>query len=324
MKQFLRSAIGLGGKHLGPVIRRVDNSFTVFVLHDITDEPARFTRENDIWVSKNLFKTQMEFVQENFNVISMASLLKGEIPKRAAMITFDDGYTGIFKNALPILQGMGLPSTIFMNMSPVLGGEFWAERVAYLCQEDQGFLQYLEDRLGSPVSHPVLQCTEQIIDSYHQETGIDYLPGLQEYMAEYASLADLEKIDGDPLITFGNHSYVHYNIKNLTDSALAEQYEKNAEALSRFKRYLPVFAFPFGHRGLCFSPSQASYLLKMGAARLFTAWPQPNPDPSARLIDRISLHVRHDTENRLWFQVLKHPIRQAMGIKSLAVDENVG
>lgn len=324
MKQFLRSAIGLSGKHLGPVIRRVDNSFTVFVLHDITDEPARFTKENDIWVSKSLFRTQMEFVQENFNVVSMASLLKGEIPRRAALITFDDGYAGIFKNALPILQGMGLPSTIFMNMSPVLGGEFWAERVAYLCQEDEGFQQFLQERLGSPVSHPVLQCTEQLLDLYHQETGIDYLSGLAGYIAEYASPADLEESDGNPLITLGNHSYVHYNVKNLTDLALREQYEKNADALSKFKQYLPVFAFPFGHRGLCFSPDQASYLLKMGAVRLFTSWPQPNLDASARLIDRISLQVRHDTDNRLWFQVLKHPIRQAMGIKPLAVDENIG
>jgi len=323
MKQFLRSAIGLGGKHLGPVIRRVDNSFTVFVLHDVTDEPARFTRENDIWVSKSLFRTQMEFVRENFNVISMASLLKGEIPSRAALITFDDGYAGIFKNALPVLQAMGLPSTIFMNMSPVLGGEFWAERVAYLCHGNEGFQQFLQERLGSPVSHPILQCTEQLLDAYQQETGIDYLSELPGYAAEYASPTDLEESDGDPLITLGNHSYVHYNVKNLTDLALTEQYEKNANALSKFKQYLPVFAFPFGHRGLCFSPNQALYLLKMGAVRLFTSWPQPNPNSSARLIDRISLHMRHDTDNRLWFQVLKYPIYQTLGINSPAVDENI-
>ena len=89
MKQFLRSAIGLGGKHVGPVIRRVDDSVTVFVMHDITDEPARFTKESDIWLSKRLFKTQMEIVRENFNVISMPSLLKGDVPSRAALITFD-------------------------------------------------------------------------------------------------------------------------------------------------------------------------------------------------------------------------------------------
>ena len=323
MKQFLRSAIGLSGKHLGPVIRKVDNSFTVFVLHDITDTPARFTRENDIWVSKSLFRTQMEFVQENFNVISMAYLLKGEIPKRAALITFDDGYAGIFKNALPILQSMGLPSTVFMNMSPVLGGEFWAERVAYLCHENEGFQRFLQEQLGSPITHPILQCTERLLDLYQQETGIDYLSRLPSYAAEYVSISDLEQSDGDPLVTLGSHSYVHYNVKNLTDLALTEQYEKNANALSKFKKYIPVFAFPFGHRGLCFSADQASHLLKMGAVRLFTTRPQPNPNPSARLIDRISLHMRHDTNNRLWFQVLKHPVYQTFGIGSPLVDENI-
>ena len=323
MKQFLRSAIGLGGKHVGPVIRRVDDSVTVFVMHDITDEPARFTKESDIWLSKRLFKTQMEFVRENFNVISMPSLLKGDVPSRAALITFDDGYAGIFKNALPILQEIGLPSTIFMNMSPVLGGEFWAERVAYLCNEDPGFQQFLREQLGSPVSHPILHCTEELVDLYHQETGIDYLSSLPGYVAEYVSETDLEKSGDDPLVTLGNHSYVHYNVKNLTDETLTEQYEKNAYALSKFKQYLPVFAFPFGHRGLCFSPDQASYLLKMGAARLFTACPQPNPDPTARLLDRISLHMHHDTDNRLWFQVLKYPIYQTMGKSPQTFGDNI-
>jgi peptidoglycan/xylan/chitin deacetylase (PgdA/CDA1 family) len=239
------------------------------------------------------------------------------------LITFDDGYAGIFKNALPVLQEMGLPSTIFMNMSPVLGGEFWAERVAYLCNKDEGFQRFLQDQLGSQVSHTILHCTEELVDLYHQETGIDYLTSLPGYVAKYVSETDLEVSGGDSLVTLGNHSYVHYNVKNLSDEALKEQYEKNANALSKFKQYLPVFAFPFGHRGLCFSPDQASYLLKMGAARLFTAWPQPNPDPTARLLDRISLHMHHDTDNRLWFQVLKYPIYQTVGKSPQTFGDNI-
>ena len=109
-------------------------------------------------------------------------------------------------------------------------------------------------------------------------------------------------------MSLGSHSYDHFNIKKLSDEALVEQYQKNHAALSRYKGYLPLFAFPFGQPGSCFSQAQAQVLLQNGALRLFTAWPRPNADPAAQVIDRINLGPAENCDRKLWFLVVKFPI----------------
>ena len=314
LKSFLRNTIGIGGKHLGPLLRRVDSSITIFTLHDVTDDPAPFTQENDIWVSTELFKNQMAFIAENFNVISMDNLLRGDIPRRAAMITFDDGYAGTFTNGLPILSDMRLPCTVFVNMSPMYGENYWAERIYYLCGKVPQFLQFLAEHIGTGVDSPEMQCTQELVDIYEREHGDDYLTQLQSYISPYASIKDLEEADTSPLVTLGNHLYTHYNVKNLVKNDLYDQYQKNSSALSGFIRYLPVFAFPFGHPEICFSTDQAAFLLRSGALRLFTSWPRPNRDHTAKLLDRIVLTTRHIGENRMWFLVLKLPLSDMLGL----------
>lgn len=311
IKDFLRFTVGATGKYLVPVTRKLDKSLTVFLFHDVSNESAPFTKENGISVSTELFKTQVRFISENFNVVSSESWLKGDTGKRTAIITFDDGYQGIFKNALPILRDMKLPSVIFMNMGAVLAENYWAERVVYLCQKVKTFQQFLADHDIAPiklVQQAHLECTQEIIDLYEQERGTDYLDELPGYIEPYASLEDLEEADENPLVTLGNHLYTHYNVANLSDAVLKEEYEKNVDSLSKFERYVPLFAFPFG----CFSMDQAGFLLKRGAVRLFTAMPRPNGDPSAKLIDRVGFGGKHDCERWMWFQVLKYPLLETL------------
>lgn len=320
IKQILRMAIGTSGKYLGPLMRRVDSSLTIFTLHDVTDEPAPFTHENDIWVSNELFRRQMEFIAANFNVISMEHMLRGDLPSRAAMITFDDGYAGTFRNGITALSGMGLPCTVFMNMSPVLGGNFWAERVFYLCGQVPLFLDFIARNGIANSKQPQLECTEELVSQYEGEYGDGYLSDLESYISPYASAEDLLEVDENPLVTLGSHLYTHYNVKNLSDDTLKQQYHENAKALSQYKRYLPVFAFPFGHPGICFSMDQAAFLLRTGALKCFTNWSRPNRDHNAGVLDRIALTMRHDRDSRLWFQVLKFPLFEMFGRASLPAD----
>ena len=313
IKEILRNALGSGGKRLQPVLRRLDESVTVFLLHDVSDGGAPFTKENNLCVSTELFRTQMRFVEDNFNPISMQRLLRGDVPARAAMVTFDDGYPGVFKDALPILSGMRMPCTIFMNMAPVFGEIFWSARAIYLCQKVKGFQRFLAQYSRPSFKLGHLECTQELIDLYEREYGNEYVSELPSYTGPYVSLGDLKKADDDPLVTLGSHLYNHFNVKHLSNDVLKDQYDRNSKALSEFKRYLPVFAFPFGQPGTCFSPSQASFLLHNGATRLFTGWPRPNYDHSAKLMDRIALNSSHKSENRLWFQVVKYPVLEMFG-----------
>ena len=313
MKNFLRSTLGLSGRFVVPLMRRLDSSVTIFLLHDVGDEAGEFTRTNDIWVSAERFRSQMEFVGENFNVISMEALLSGDVPKRAALVTFDDGYVGTFKYGVPMLSQMGLPSTVFVNMAPVFQENYWAEQVFYLCDRVQSFREFLGQHPLTDKAHPQLSCTPELLEEYERQHGAAYLSGLDDYISPYVSAEELAEADEDPLLTLGSHLYTHYNVRNLSDSELASQYRRNFDELTKFKSHLPVFAFPFGHPESCFSMEQAAFLLNMGAGRLFTSWPQPNFTDDARVLDRIALLQRHERSSHIWFQVLKGPMLDMIG-----------
>src|SRR5438105_34157 len=66
---------------------------------------------SDPWhlaVSPERFAVQIEILARERTIVPMTWLAKklrdGRLPRRAAAITFDDGYADVFHNALPVLQ----------------------------------------------------------------------------------------------------------------------------------------------------------------------------------------------------------------------------
>lgn len=65
------------------------------------------------------FEQQMRYLKRRFDVVPLASavdaLLAGRSPSRDQVaVTFDDGYDDVFTNAFPILQRLGVPSSVFV------------------------------------------------------------------------------------------------------------------------------------------------------------------------------------------------------------------
>ncbi len=72
------------------------------------------------------FEQQMKLLAADFNVLRLgeacARLARGELPARAACVTFDDGYADNEEIALPILKRLGLPATFFVSTGFSEGG----------------------------------------------------------------------------------------------------------------------------------------------------------------------------------------------------------
>lgn len=75
------------------------------------------------------FDAQMALVKDSFNVLPLGEaaqrLTSGNLPPRAACITFDDGYADNAEIALPILERYGLPATFFVATDFLDGGRMW-------------------------------------------------------------------------------------------------------------------------------------------------------------------------------------------------------
>lgn len=93
---------------------------TILIYHKIGDSRTPTTN-----VSTALFKQQMEYLYKNhYKVLPLASVVETikqhkKLPKKSVVITFDDGYKTVYKNAFPIIKKYLYPTTIFLPTEAV-------------------------------------------------------------------------------------------------------------------------------------------------------------------------------------------------------------
>jgi peptidoglycan/xylan/chitin deacetylase (PgdA/CDA1 family) len=79
---------------------------------------------------------QLRGLRAGFSVVPLGEALErlesgGHLPRRAAAITFDDGYRDNLELAAPLLRRLGLPATFFLVPSLLDGARAWWEVVAW-------------------------------------------------------------------------------------------------------------------------------------------------------------------------------------------------
>lgn len=70
-------------------------------------------------LDKPLFRQQIEFMKNNFNIVTMEHVIdavegKSELPEKALLLTFDDGYIDNYTVALPVLEEFGVQGSFFI------------------------------------------------------------------------------------------------------------------------------------------------------------------------------------------------------------------
>lgn len=101
-------------------------------------------------VSPENFRAQLTYLSAHFNLISLYEMVnkiqKNNVDANDVVITFDDGYADNLYNALPILEELNIPATIFVTAGKIGSKQpfFWDIIV------DE------RDR-GRPLTHPELR-----------------------------------------------------------------------------------------------------------------------------------------------------------------------
>lgn len=94
----------------------------VLMYHSIDKNDVFFT------VKPCVFERQMSYLKDNnYQVIGLSDLVefleKGEeLPQKAVVITFDDGFEDNYFNAFPVLKKYNFPATVFLATG-LIGGE---------------------------------------------------------------------------------------------------------------------------------------------------------------------------------------------------------
>src|SRR5580704_8968452 len=66
-------------------------------------------------VSKTAFETHLRIVSESGVAVTHPEGSRTAGAGRALVFTFDDGWAGTFRNALPLLSRYGFPATVFVT-----------------------------------------------------------------------------------------------------------------------------------------------------------------------------------------------------------------
>jgi len=124
----------------GPLLQLLSpggrHGLSIMIYHRVLAAPdPLFPGEID----RAAFGIQLGLLKSSFNVLALEDAVRlmraGQLPPRAACITFDDGYADNAVEALPILQRFGLPATFFVATGFLDGGRMWNDTVIELVRK---------------------------------------------------------------------------------------------------------------------------------------------------------------------------------------------
>lgn len=282
---------------------------SIFVYHDVSDSPSRFCEEFGLNVAPKLFVEHIRWISDNFNVINPDQLLEGRYKTPAAMITFDDGMPGYFREAVPMMIKKNIASTVFLNMAPIEGELFWSGLVTYLSLYDKKFQEFLRRFiLGDRNIPDYLLCDTKMVNDYLATIDLSPLKNkVRLFYGDFATAKDLDSFNGHPLVFYGNHLYNHYNVLRLKDEDLRAQYFLNEEKILKYHNGRTLFAYPFGQPGICFLPSQTTLIRSFEPKAIFSSGGHVNRidgrSDAGRLYDRIGIDASIETVEDLFGRI---------------------
>lgn len=129
--------------------------WTIVMYHRVIDDEALDPFQLGMCVMRTRFEQQIRYLRGSFNIIGVREAMRrldaGEpLPARALSITFDDGYLDNLTTALPIMEGLGVPFTVFVPTGGLAAGDmlWWDRTIAALACTRQPSLDLHEAGLS--------------------------------------------------------------------------------------------------------------------------------------------------------------------------------
>ena len=234
------------------------------------------------------FHWQMKLLSENFNVIPLQHAVRaiaenGDLPPRAACITFDDGYRSLHDLALPILKKYKLPATVFVTSGHLDESNMWNDRIIEaLRRMPVGTLDLSEvamntwqinsnrDRkraaqeITKAVKYRPARMRQEIVCKIEMHAGTEG-PSLMLTRKMIATLVE----NG---IEIGAHTITHPILRNLDDeSAYNEISESKKQLETIIGKPVNFFAYPNGKAGIDFDERHAKMARNAGYTAAFAS-----------------------------------------------------
>ena len=206
-------------------------------------------------VSPDVMYKQLAWLKKYFDIVEIDSLFNNssEIIGKAS-ITFDDAYKSVFNDAIPVIESLNIPCTIFFNGITLNQKLFWRDKIRFLFNNSMltDFIEcnstfcttynINEKNFYQSTKHPKVNSYvfDNLLDEYFEKRKVK--------ISELRFCIDnLKSIANHPLISYGNHTFNHYVLSSLNNDEQLIEIEKNHDILHSLNANISnVFSVPFG------------------------------------------------------------------------------
>lgn len=235
------------------------------------------------------FADQMQLMAEEFNVLPLsegvARLQRGDLPSRAACITFDDGYRDNAEVAVPVLKEYGLCSTFFVSTGFLDGGRMWNDTIIEFVRQAPGDALDLSMIGGEPAPIATMDQRRQVARELVLMLRRLSYDERSERVA--ALIGDGSGLRADLMMTsvqvkellsqgmeVGAHTVTHPILSRLDQGRAYKEIEQSKANLEHvLGERVSLFAYPNGKPGKDYGVEHVRMVRKLGFdAAVSTSW----------------------------------------------------
>lgn len=237
------------------------STLTVIMFHRVLpqDEIVRLGADPLNTATPEFFSACIAFVRRHFAIVGMKQVLRARagtapLPKKALLITFDDGWRDNLVYALPILAD--IPWTIFAATDPLQdeGDCWWQEALDWMLRTGRAdfdaLRQAADDISSKPLSHGPIENFLSLLELYAVLSPEQRMRILAPYTKENSERAMLTPAELHQMnaggVDVGGHGAAHLPLTGSTDARADIQ--RARETLSGWVGVdaNDTFAFPHG------------------------------------------------------------------------------
>jgi peptidoglycan/xylan/chitin deacetylase (PgdA/CDA1 family) len=202
----------------------------------------------NISVSIENFINQLSYLRDNFEIISLDSLLlhlSGKSNKFKLAITFDDGYRDNLDFAFPILKKFNIPATIYVATKFINNQSIpWWIILDDFIKNNKDLDNNKKNKFNYFKNKILFRNQNEIDKNLLLITKKDYK---LNHSRIFLSFKEIKYLSDEKLITIGSHSHSHYNFSKLTKTQTLNELIKSKSILEKItKKKVLHFAYPYG------------------------------------------------------------------------------
>jgi peptidoglycan/xylan/chitin deacetylase (PgdA/CDA1 family) len=235
----------------------------VLVYHRVADPGGLYGDPHVLSATPTAFDAQIRFLARHYAPVSadqvIAAFRGAALPRRAVLVTFDDGYRDFLTEAWPVLRRYGVPAVLFVPTAfPGAGRPFWWDELHGVVTATRHEVVRMTSGLPLPLRTPQERWTavrvlnralkmlppaelSARLSELHTALGAPDFP-----RPSTLSWGELRSLAAEGL-AIGSHTRTHAALPLVPDTQVADELRDAHSDLTReLERPAPLFSYPYG------------------------------------------------------------------------------